>query len=65
MKELHEEVSSIEKQLNELEQRLSEARQKVADKSCPFKIGDIVDNCGYTHRGFKIKIFSISTAGHP
>ena len=54
-----EQVQEAEHEYKEARQRLHDLRIDFARQKCPFEVGDIVDVCGNTHRGKKMKITGI------
>jgi hypothetical protein len=40
-------------------QAVDNLRQQYAEQECPFKVGDIVDICGRSHKGKRMQITSI------
>ena len=49
LEELHAERVAIS-------QKMNDAKHAYLDAICPFKIGDIVDCCGWTHEGKRMSI---------
>ena len=54
-----EQIIKASESLNAAKSKLKELREQRALEQCPFEIGQIVDICGYSFKGKKMKITSI------
>lgn len=54
-----EQIESVEESVDIGKAKLRELKKEFAEQQCPLEVGQIVECCGYSHKGKKMKISNI------